>query len=462
MITSVGSLFKALAVVALSLLASMSENSTPSAPAEKAGFVAEFKTAVAGPCEVNAQTLCLNGGRFKVQVNWSVPSQGTSGAGTGVSLTGDTGYFWFFTSNNIELVIKVVDGRGFNGMFWVFYGALSNVQYSIAVTDTTTGTVRTYANPFGSLASVADTAAFDGGTNGLNGDEGLNAANRISDVEGAGSSSGRDSGSDLRPSTLDLRPSESAPCVPGDSTLCLNGGRFKVEVGWKVASQGTSGPGRAVLLTGDTGEFWFFSANNIELVIKVVDGTAFNGQFWVFYGALSNVEYKIEVTDTVTGYSKTFVNAAGNLASVSDTSGFNSTPSPTATAPAPTATPTPPGPTATPTPPPSSSNTRIVNVGSNGLSSFRDTVSNSSTTTIRVGDTVQWKFVSSNYHTTTSGTCTNDLYYGDSNCTQDGNWDSGQMVSPGTFSKTFTTAGNYQYYCAVHGGMMTGLVNVSP
>ena len=84
-------------------------------------------------------------------------------AGTAVALTGDTGYFWFFSSNNIELVIKVVDGRGFNGKFWVFYGALSNVEYTITVTDTTTGTVKTYSNPSGTLASVADTAAFDGG-----------------------------------------------------------------------------------------------------------------------------------------------------------------------------------------------------------------------------------------------------------------------------------------------------------
>jgi hypothetical protein len=53
-----------------------------------------------------------------------------------------------------------VDGRAFNEKFWVFYGALSNVEYTITVTDTATGAVRTYVNPFGQLASVADTAAF--------------------------------------------------------------------------------------------------------------------------------------------------------------------------------------------------------------------------------------------------------------------------------------------------------------
>jgi plastocyanin len=464
MITSLGSLFKALAVVSLSLLASMSENSPPAAPAEKAGFVAEVKTAQTGPCEVDAQTLCLNGGRFKVQVNWSVPSQGTNGAGTGVALTGDTGYFWFFSSNNIELVIKVVDGRGFNGKFWVFYGALSNVQYSIAITDTTTGTVRTYANPFGSLASVADTAAFDGGTIGVTGENGLKVENGKSTFEDQGPSSGPDPAFDLRPSTLDLRTSE-APCVPGDSTLCLNGGRFKVEVAWKVASQGTSGSGRAVPLTGDTGEFWFFSANNIELVIKVVDGTAFNGKFWVFYGALSDVEYKIEVTDTVTGNEKTFVNTAGNLASVADTSGFDTILTPTPTVPAPTATPTPTStPTPTPTPTKSAGIVQVVNVGANGLSAFRDTVSLNSFTTIHVGDSVKWVFPSPNLHSTTSGVCsgTGGFYdYGDV-CTPDGNWDSGQLYLGQNFTKQFLTAGSYQYYCEVHQSMMTGTVQVNP
>jgi hypothetical protein len=54
----------------------------------------------------------------------------------------------------------VVDGRAFNGRFWVFSGALSNVAYTIRVTDTQTGSVRTYVNPSGRLSSFADVSAF--------------------------------------------------------------------------------------------------------------------------------------------------------------------------------------------------------------------------------------------------------------------------------------------------------------
>ncbi len=115
---------------------------------------------IPGSCTAGPNTLCLNSSRFAVRVDWRVPSQGTNGAGYALPLTSDTGYFWFFSSNNVELVIKVVDGRTFNGFFWVFYGALSDVEYTITVTDMTTGVVKTYANPQGRLASVADTSAF--------------------------------------------------------------------------------------------------------------------------------------------------------------------------------------------------------------------------------------------------------------------------------------------------------------
>ena len=110
--------------------------------------------AAASPtCSPNATTLCL-GGRFKVQV---------SGAGiTGFAIpnTSDTGDFWFYSPNNINVVVKVLDGRAFNNRFWVFIGSLSNVGYTVTVTDTSTGAVKTYTNPPGTIGSIADTTAF--------------------------------------------------------------------------------------------------------------------------------------------------------------------------------------------------------------------------------------------------------------------------------------------------------------
>src|SRR5687768_3745125 len=120
----------------------------------------------AAPCPASDTVLCLSAQRFSAEVRWR-DFQGNTGAGRAVRLTPDTGYFWFFSDSNVELVIKVLDARGFNGHFWVFFGALSNVEHTLTVTDMETGATKSYQNPSGQFASVGDTAAFrvsaDGG-----------------------------------------------------------------------------------------------------------------------------------------------------------------------------------------------------------------------------------------------------------------------------------------------------------
>jgi len=269
------------------------------------------------PCVAGSTTLCLSAGRFEVRVAWSVPSQGRSGVGTAVPLTGDTGQFWFFDSANIELVIKVLDARAVNGHFWVFYGALSDVQYAITVTDSVTGAVKNYANAAGTLASVADTSAFSPAGTSLQ----PPSAASVEEIEtrlteelpGAYAA---------KQAVVTPQAAVVEACTPLGTILCLNEARFQVTVEWEVPSQGRSGHGAAIAVTGDTGYFWFFDSANIELVIKVLDGRAVNGHFWVFYGALSDVQYTITVMDTQTGAVKTYTNPSGTLASVADTSVF--------------------------------------------------------------------------------------------------------------------------------------------
>ena len=108
----------------------------------------------------DATTLCVNNGRFKVETQWTT-LQGQSGAGQAVGVTSDTGYFWFFSSNNVETVVKVLVGCSIDSNYWVFAGGLTNVNVVMTVTDTQTGAVRTYTNPQGTaFRPIQDTSAF--------------------------------------------------------------------------------------------------------------------------------------------------------------------------------------------------------------------------------------------------------------------------------------------------------------
>ena len=118
----------------------------------------------------------------------------------------------------------------------------------------------------------------------------------------------------------------------------------------------------------------------------------------------------------------------------------------------PTSTPVPGAPTMTPTPSGGGGGqTEMVQVGTGGGMVFVDQHSGNSTSTIHVGDTVQWVWVNG-FHSTTSGTCAGT-------CTPDGTWNSGSG-SGMTFSHTFTQAGTFPYFCLVHQSLMQGTVVV--
>ncbi|HVS63368.1 MAG TPA: hypothetical protein VMT85_07675 [Thermoanaerobaculia bacterium] len=256
------------------------------------------------PCVAGAQQLCLADGRFSVRVSWR-DFEGNTGTGNATPLTADTGAFWFFDEANVEIVAKVLDARGVNGFFWVFYGALSNVEYTLTVDDSVTGNSKTYFNPLGSFGSVGDTSALPDSA-GLAED-----AQRLRGVPELAPASGESS----------LERLATGICANTDDALCLQQSRFEISVTWRDF-EGQTGGGTAIPLTTDTGYFWFFDDANVELVIKVLDARGLNGRFWVFYGALSNVEYTITVRDTETGNSKTYTNPLGTFGSVGDTEGL--------------------------------------------------------------------------------------------------------------------------------------------
>ena len=97
-------------------------------------------------------------GRYQVRAIWSSTAQSTSGVGTGINLTTDTGYFWFFSPSNLEVVAKVLDACSVDGNIWAFAGGLTNLHVELTVTDSQTGATKTYTNPEGTaFAPIQDT-----------------------------------------------------------------------------------------------------------------------------------------------------------------------------------------------------------------------------------------------------------------------------------------------------------------
>ena len=114
-----------------------------------------------GPCVADAQTACLNQGRFAVSIIWR-DFEDNTGVGTVVpGASDDSALFWFFKAANWEVLVKVLRACGVNQRYWVLGAAATNVEYTITVTDHVTGQTETYDNPLGRRApAIADTNSF--------------------------------------------------------------------------------------------------------------------------------------------------------------------------------------------------------------------------------------------------------------------------------------------------------------
>jgi fibronectin type III domain protein len=107
-----------------------------------------------------APAACFSGNRFRVEAQWKIPS-GAMGNATAVRITEDSGYLWFFSPSNVEVVFKILNACSLNQAFWFYAGGLTNVQVTIVVTDTLTGRKKTYTNPLGqAFQPIQDTSAF--------------------------------------------------------------------------------------------------------------------------------------------------------------------------------------------------------------------------------------------------------------------------------------------------------------
>jgi hypothetical protein len=103
--------------------------------------------------------------------------------------------------------------------------------------------------------------------------------------------------------------------------------RFVVKVSW-APDHGIDKPAVPERLGGSLGYFWFYSADNPEIFVKIVSAcqTPFARE-WFFASGLTNLGVRIQVTDRWSGLTKTYVNPVGQpFVPIQDTGGFPCTP----------------------------------------------------------------------------------------------------------------------------------------
>jgi hypothetical protein len=229
------------------------------------------------PCDPDVATLCLNNGRFRVQAAWHNQFNNTYGFGRAISSTDEAGFFSFGDPDNIELLVKVLK---FGDVYKVFYGELTNLKFTIAVSDMYNFLqyTKSYSNSSGDCGGI---------------DQSLLAGEKATTYSGG--------------------------CNADSHTLCLLNGRFAVTMDWRNQYNGASGTGGAVPLSDVTGAFYFTEESNLELMAKVLD---LGDRIAVFFGALSDLEYDLTVRDLATAAQKTYHNAGGHYCGGLDNSAF--------------------------------------------------------------------------------------------------------------------------------------------
>jgi hypothetical protein len=125
---------------------------------------AHFMSFAAGPaCSGSTSTqLCLQG-RFQISATFrTATSPGPSDGTAHVVLGGaNSGIFWFFSSDNWEVMVKAINGCSLNSEYWIYSAATTDRFYRMEVFDTVHFVNKIYFNFAGPPApAVTDSSAF--------------------------------------------------------------------------------------------------------------------------------------------------------------------------------------------------------------------------------------------------------------------------------------------------------------
>lgn len=260
-------------------------------------------------CRSSGDRACLNQRRFDVSARYSTPTASRAVAKR-LDIVGlaDTGaLFYFFGPDNPEMLIKVVNGCWLNDHWWVFGSAATDLAYEVAIKDLAAGGGMVEYRHKGDGVIVGDNG-YSTGAGVLNDTSAfpcesaaaVQAGERHTDDSPAvGPLLSTNDGGFGRAATRGAGNAIDYGCPSSYVGPCLNNWRFGVHgaPGRFQNRLSDGGPLQTHGLGDSAVLFYFFEPDNPELLIKVVDGCAINGHWWVFGSAATDLRWYLRIFD---------------------------------------------------------------------------------------------------------------------------------------------------------------------
>jgi hypothetical protein len=102
-------------------------------------------------CAASAAALLLDGGRFRVEVEFRSPTTQLLTTAQAVQLSDESGFFWFSEPGKPEVFTKVLDACTGSGQVSILTGGVTDLELVERVTDLATGATWEKKNPSGQI-----------------------------------------------------------------------------------------------------------------------------------------------------------------------------------------------------------------------------------------------------------------------------------------------------------------------
>ena len=101
---------------------------------------------------------------FDLTLSARDPRTGNTGVGKVIGQNDVYGYFSLPTlsgnAGNPEIIVKMVDATGIGQNYWVFYGSMTDLEFTLAVKENATGVVKNYVQDPAVPSGQFDTTGF--------------------------------------------------------------------------------------------------------------------------------------------------------------------------------------------------------------------------------------------------------------------------------------------------------------